>query len=421
MSYIERFFVLVCENKNFLELDLESFAKIVSSSEIKIDCEIEIFNAVDSWIKYDFEERIDYLIYLLSKVRLGSLSDHAIKAILKSSFSYRKIVGFATIFEDELQDRRSLNQNKPIFCSSRYCSRNNFDILVSTGTSDKLKSFIGYPHGTLSNNLQIDGRSFNVVKELAPMEHGRKNARSVYCRGAVYLFGGFDKDDYPVEPVEKYSLLTDSWEVVANMFDRRIDDFGALAFMDQVYIIGHFLDCSLKFDTEKNKWKVISRMNERRTDQACAVYGGRIVVSGGWNVENRNGLNSVVAYDHFSNSWSSMPNMIERRRGHGSVAMRNKLFIVGNSSLNGSLTRCEVFDSASDRFVLLKQYPTVLTFDLNVLANTFSIENKIVTVGHNSSTVLCYDVENDEWSEETCDVTKEIYCFSSTQIPMMKF
>ena len=422
LSYIERFFVLVCENKNFLELDLDSFRKIISSSEINIDCEIEIFNAIDSWVKYDFQERSDYLIYFLSKVRLSLLSDHAINAILSSSFSYRKIDGFTAILKDELQKRRNLDKNILIIDSNRYCSQNNFDILISCGTNDKLnRRFMDYPNKTLSNIQQIDSRNFNTVKELAPIKHGRKNAKSVYCRGAVYLFGGLDEDDHAVIPVEKYSLLTNSWETVANMIDYRTYGFCSCAFMDQVYIIGHFIYSSLKFDTKNNKWKVIPKMNEERTGQACTVFGGRIVVCGGWNVENPDGLNSVVAYDPFSHSWTSMPRMIERRRfNHKLIAMRNKLFVVGNFFANETILKCEVFDSASNRFVSLKECPSLFTFDLNLVANAFLIENKIVIVGHESSTALCYDVAKNEIFEETCDVTKEIWSFCSTLVPLIK-
>ena len=51
----------------------------------------------------------------------------------------------------------------------------------------------------------------------------------------------------------------------------------------------------------------------------------------------------------------------------------------------------------------------------------FLIGSKLITLFGNSKTVRCYDVEKDEWSEETFDITKSLYCFSSTIIPQIKF
>ena len=51
----------------------------------------------------------------------------------------------------------------------------------------------------------------------------------------------------------------------------------------------------------------------------------------------------------------------------------------------------------------------------------FSIGNKLIAIGNNSSTVLYYDVEKDEWSEETCNLTKNKSFFSCSFLPHIKF
>ena len=44
---------MVAETKIFLELDFSQMKKILSSSELHISSEVEIFGAADAWIKYD--------------------------------------------------------------------------------------------------------------------------------------------------------------------------------------------------------------------------------------------------------------------------------------------------------------------------------------------------------------------------------
>ena len=115
-----------------------------------------------------------------------------------------------------------------------------------------------------------------------------------------------------------------------------------------------------------------------------------------------------------------MPNMIEGRFRHGSVVIRNKLFVFGNFGGKGSKS-CKVFDSNSKNFVMITLFPNTLTFYLINVANTFSFRNKLITIGRKLSTVLYYDVEKDEWSEEIFNLTNYKYCFGSTFIPHIKF
>ena len=70
--------------------------------------------------------------------------------------------------------------------------------------------------------------------------------------------------------------------------------------------------------------KKVAGMNEARRDAACTVFEGRIVVSGGLDI-NYNKLNTVDSYDVIADEWSPMANMIQSKRYHSSVVVRNKL------------------------------------------------------------------------------------------------
>ena len=58
LIYIERCFAMVVENQNFLELDFNPVIKILSSSELNIDSELEIINAANKWLKHNSKERL---------------------------------------------------------------------------------------------------------------------------------------------------------------------------------------------------------------------------------------------------------------------------------------------------------------------------------------------------------------------------
>ena len=414
LCYIERFFPIVFKKINFKNLSFDLIAKIASSSDLNTDSEIEVINAINLWISHNFEERSKFASRLLSKVRLNLLSFDALKSILESNVSFIKIDDCVAMLKNVLINKISLQNN-----TSRYCSKNMFSILLSGGYED-------HPNGKKFSDVttEINAKNLNIVKDISTAKIKRVGHRSVYCRGAVYVFGGSDVNKNTVKPVEKFSLVTNKWKIVSKMFDDRIC-FDVCRFMEHVFIIGGcdksfnpFYSCK-RLDTKDNKWYKIAKINKARIGAASTVYEERIVVSGG-SGEINNNLNTVEAYDPLADSWSSMPNMIKGRCCHGSVAVRNKLFVIGSYDGQG-MNSCEVFDSSCKKFVLLKQFPSTLTFDLSFVAKTFSIGNKLVTIGHKSSTVLYYDVEKDKWSEETLNITKNKKYFSCTFIPHIKF
>ena len=76
-KYIERWFTMIVETKNFLELNINQVSKILTSSELVITSEVEVFLAADKWVSHNFEERSKFAKNLLLKVRVNLLSDYA--------------------------------------------------------------------------------------------------------------------------------------------------------------------------------------------------------------------------------------------------------------------------------------------------------------------------------------------------------
>ena len=68
-------------------------------------------------------------------------------------------------------------------------------------------------------------------------------------------------------------------------------------------------------------------MIQARDNAACAVFEGKIVVSGGYD-NNDNDLNTVETYDVIGNEWSPMADMI---------SVRFLKALVKNSSLSNTV------------------------------------------------------------------------------------
>ena len=150
-------------------------------------------------------------------------------------------------------------------------------------------------------------------------------------------------------------------------------------------------------------------MAEPRRDASAAVFEGRIVVSGGYNDDGR--LDTVEAYDHVADTWTNMPDMTQFRCHHKSVAVKNKLFVIGDYDKSN-----EVFDSFTNKFTLVDA-PQRFEDRLDKPNEVITTSNKIL-VFCNYGVVLVYDLNKDEWSEESCEATKNTEYFSCAKLPI---
>ena len=92
-----------------------------------------------------------------------------------------------------------------------------------------------------------------------------------------------------------------------------------------------------------------------------------------------------------------MPGLTQRRCYHESVAMGNKLYVIGGLKLQ----TCEVFDGFSNKFTAIRQFPKKIPFDMGV--EMFRIKNEIVVKFCNrkdaeEDDVFIYNTTTDEWT-----------------------
>ena len=127
-----------------------------------------------------------------------------------------------------------------------------------------------------------------------------------------------------------------------------------------------------------------------------------------WNVPGyHQATRSVEEYDHVSNSWSEFASMINPRCCHQSVAVGNKLFVIG-----GGTDTCEVYDSTCKKFVALKKPASVGKAFFQKPPSAVTIENNIIFFGVFTSNILCYDVKKKEWCQKSCEVADTFEYFN---------
>ena len=412
LGYIERCFKSVCNTNNFLELNFNLVSKVLANSQLHVESELQVLYAAKKWLMRNNAERRQYAKDLLLKVRILLFPSHNLNNLVSSDLPFNTN-DCVQIVREVSQNIKTAYQDKPNnFFLPRFCTQDMFNIIITGGLN-------GRPNKRLTLDCYQKSGVVNSVVRINLTHH---NTQNIYCRGNIYAVGGYDRNNKLITAIGKCSLDTHTWEQVGEVSDNR-ERFCAIAFMDNILIMGgrdssfYSLKSCFKFDTNDNNWYQIAQMTFSRASAACAVFEGKIVVSGGspglYHVGN---LKSVEAYDPLTKQWTSMPNMIESRCYHTSVAYKNKMFVIGSKGGNGKETM-EVFDSSCNKFVLIKPKPKLIQFSLSNIVQTFSIGSKLITLGHGSPTYICYDVENNEWSEEPFQVTEDLYHFGCALVP----
>ena len=415
ISFIERCFTTFVTSETFLMLDYGSVLRILSSSQLRVDSEVEVFDAMCAWLNYKTTDRGKHAKDLLLKVRLHLLSDGVLKHILDNKLCFinnSECFGIIKHVLDNEQERHLNNSN------SRFCNQINFNIVACGGESKRALT---------SDACSYKANDINNANALAQMKKGRKYTNAVCVRDEVYVFGGQGLRWQPVMSVEKYSASTGAWETVSDMHDNRRLHC-ACSFMSCVFIVGGVLDqrdtkSCVVFDTTSRKWKEVSEINQAKSNAACVTFEGRVVVVGG-DDEDGALLNTVEAYDHGADVWSLMPNMMEARKEHASVAVGNKLFAIGGYNTTSS----EVFDSGRGEFVLLKPPPASFKFfyedihceDAVAIGRKFFVFCTDLYSDDRSTRVYCYDSASCEWeSEKMLPMTEDRKGFNCTKVAQL--
>ena len=388
LSFIERWFTVIAENKQFLDYDINQLKQIFDSSCLNITSEHELVNAADLWIKHDAKQRGKYAIQLIEKIRLPLLSHAALNSILEGKTSFSECVRcIDRITEVSIKKRDDLINPASIKFKTRYCAQNNFDLLLSSIDSSSTGSSRGI--------YTLRGDQLPMIEELEVTSSVIDTA-VVFVNGVLY----FLNDEF----MYCYSVLTEqySYEKMPHAFS----DFNAVAFMGNLFVLDGSTTRCCHFEPKTKDWHEIADMPEITKNHSCAVFEGEIVVSGGNSARNVE-TNTTKAFDFFADKWSQMPDMLQARSKHASVSIRNKLYIVGGSS--SIVHSCEMYDSFSRKFVYIK-----LTSHIDDMWGVFAttpcatMGNKLIVFNLNNNQSdgteelksVEYDVETEQFSEE---------------------
>ncbi|KAL0281030.1 UNVERIFIED_CONTAM: hypothetical protein PYX00_002149 [Menopon gallinae] len=389
--FIERHFVQVYQEDEFLQLSAMQLVNLIRKDELNVQQEKDVYNAVLKWVKYDEENRNPKMQHILYAVRCQYLTPNFLKDQMKNCDVLKKLPAcreyLARIFRDLTLHKkprvkeRTPNTPKVIYVAGGYL-KYSLDILEAFNIEDKSWT------------------------QLAKLRIPRSGLGGAFLKGMFYAVGGRNtspNSSFDSDWVDRYNPLTDTWRSCAPMSVAR-SRVGVAVMDELIYAAGgsagtEYHNSVERYDPEEDRWTGIQPMKNKRLGVGLAVVNRLLYAIGGYDGENR--LNSCECYHPENDEWTYIKPMNVSRSGAGVAALNQYIYVVGGYNGSNQLNTVERYDTEKDEWEFVAP--------MRVARSALSVsvlDDKLYAIGgFDGQTILSvveiYDQKTDTWEETT--------------------
>ena len=375
-NFIFANFMSVTGTDDFLELSRKQVEEWISSDEIKVKSEEEVFQVIVKWMEERESGEHEDFFQLLHHVRL---------MYLPRSYVFNVILPHPLVKNSETCTAFVLDVTKEILNGSeecffdqppRNCLKQCEDGLVTYG-QDKAFFYLpsenkwyemcnllsprgfGHSMSSLHGKLYLTGEGSEIERYdpslniWASLKCGKGSTKStlVSFQGSLFMIGGVTQAGQVINNVYKYSPDTDLWQEVAPMTIAR-RGVCAVADRSSLYVAGgctdhhELLDVVEKYDPEKNSWSRVASTNEKKVFSCGVIVNSKVFLFGGV-ISIRPPLPSTLIemFDPVSNLWTSIQIRGSTDLFSGAVRFKGEVFtMVMREFSDGSNRLLRVYD-----------------------------------------------------------------------------
>lgn len=383
-EFIHVNFVAVANEDKFLRLSSHQVEKWISSDEIVLDTEEDVFKIIIKWIEQGRNGR---------KIHFANLFRHVRLIFVTRDYLFNDVVTNQLV--KDLEDDLCLHQLKSAL-----------NYVVQAVHSDL--PWPQTPRRTLEEEDGILAFENNQTLLYLPQKDKwfqlpdtvSSSSEMVSCQGKIYNFS--------YKAYERYDSLVNSWSPVSPLCTPASESFCHVCFAivvrgDIYLILGNDLtrnDLVLwKYSNALMSWQPVPSCHWRRKEEACVVVlDTDIYTVGGFD----GGLILTEArrYDLMENTWTDIADTQEGRRMAFGASLHDKIYVAGGLTLHGDeeLNVCEMYNILSNQWQFIASL-TVPRFYGGMLCVNDTL---YVVGGFNCDYKLAlgiesYDVEKNEW------------------------
>uniref|UniRef100_A0A3Q3JSM2 Kelch-like protein 20 n=1 Tax=Monopterus albus TaxID=43700 RepID=A0A3Q3JSM2_MONAL len=355
-KFTQHNFQEVMESEEFMLLPANQLIDIISSDELNVRSEEQVFNAVIAWVKYSIQERRPQLPQVLQHVRLPLLSPKFLVGtvgsdpLIKSDEECRDLV-------DEAKNYLLLPQERPLMQGPRTRPRKPIrcgEVLFAVG---------GWCSGDAISSVERYDPQTNEWRMVASMSKRRCGVGVSVLDDLLYAVGGHDGSSY-LNSVERCGMIIQAfyWKykfflLCCSMFILSTSLHSLLLTIRKVqlfeffslffFFLFFFFSCLDMMKT--NQWSSdVAPTSTCRTSVGVAVLGGYLYAVGGQ--DGVSCLNIVERYDPKENKWTRVASMSTRRLGVAVAVLGGFLYAVGGSDGTSPLNTVERYNPQENRW-----------------------------------------------------------------------
>ena len=363
-GFIHSNFSSVMKTDDFLKLSIAQVMKWISSDDVTVTTEEEIFQGIVKWVSHKKSERESNFAELLSQVRLKSVShDFLFNEFINEELvaTNKQTLNFVLRSMKCIVDPYCENAAKP----PRKCLERYTDVIFVCGGRTALcylpQKDIWYQfpdmlfehqgHAALQYRDKIcifggqlvgPGKS-RIIEYFLSSNNSQGTIETRLGWDVCSCVSGLDGCIFALfnavfnDSIILYKIDENVCEAVA---DPPTGRRGACLVSDKrhIYLVGgrhQFLSLTVKtverFDPILATWEEVAAMNEARYNAFGAAMNGKIYIAGGINEGwgHSKPLNSCEVYDPSTNEWQVMSNLKVGRQAANMVCFQEALYVVG--------------------------------------------------------------------------------------------
>ncbi|XP_056289070.1 kelch-like protein 8 isoform X2 [Pseudoliparis swirei] len=327
---------------------------LLSSSELNIHSETQVYNAAVKWLKANPQQHEAWLDQIMSEVRLPLLpvefltGSVAKDEMIKGNLSCRDLMDEARNYHLHLSNKVVLDFEYSVRTIPRKQTAGVlFCVGGRGGSGDPFRSIECY---SITKNSWFFGPEMNSR---------RRHVGVISVGGKVYAVGGHDGNEH-LGNMEMFDPLTNKWMMKASMNTKR-RGIALAALGGPIYAIGGLDDNSCfndveRYDIESDCWSAVAPMNTPRGGVGSVSLGSFVYAVGG--NDGVASLSSVERFNPHLNKWTEINEMGQRRAGNGVSKLNGCLYVVGGFDDNSPLSSVERFDPRLHRWEYVSELTT---------------------------------------------------------------
>ncbi|XP_078353487.1 kelch-like protein 11 [Oculina patagonica] len=375
-KFIHANFASVAEMDEFLNLEAKEVERWISSDEISVPDEIDVFRIILTWIEQDKSNRKAAFEELFRHVQLVFLSrDYLIDVVtnefvrensdcLKLALDAIKLTSFTSENDRPQTPRKGLETHVIVACGGKYTfcylpEKDEWKRLANGLSED-----IFFKTSMINFRDQMYTFHYDKAERYDPVFDGwstlnlvpRGSAMVTVVRGEIHVIEV--NTSTKKSTIQRYNVERCSWQTVQSSHEGCRVESCVVASGNHVYVLGgkppqesEDVVKAERFDTVENKWEEIADMQEARARAFGVATDGTIFVAGGrhgWGTT----LKTCEMYNVSTNEWQLIASLNVNREWGSMVCVKGTLYVLGGTrdySRNDLSVEC--YDPTEDKWI----------------------------------------------------------------------